>query len=510
MSVRWSTEQQAVFHFVTLGRGSAVVEAVAGAGKTTTLVEAVRRMSGSVFLGAYNKKMGDELKHRVADLRNVKASTFHAAGYGALRSILPRDHKIEGKKLRNIAAEVVHNTRFAGYEPAVEALASMAKQRGFYIKTLVPAPVRDEWYDLINRYDIMDKLPEEASVEDLIDLTVRTLQLSNEDLRTIDFDDMIYLCLLRGARVFQNDWVLIDEAQDTNATRRELAARMLKRGGRLIAVGDPRQAIFGFTGADGDSLDLIKQQFGAQTLKLGTTYRCPKAVVAAAREYVDHITPAPTAPEGEHLKMTLREATLLVAPGDAILCRYNKDLVDLCFKLIREGKPAKIEGRAIGENLAALAGRWKVSTLHALETKLTRYEEREVAKAQAKDDEAKVERIQDQCATLRVLMERGAEQGITTVDGLKAMIKSMFDDVGASPRLIVLSSVHRSKGLEWPRVFVLGRRQYMPSRRAKQAWQQTQELNLCYVALTRSQNVLVDVDLPTSEQNAIKQVPKAA
>jgi superfamily I DNA/RNA helicase len=359
----------------------------------------------------------------------------------------------------------------------------------------VPAPTRADWLELAYRYDLLDKLPDDADEGKLVNYAAKALEVSNADRSVLDFDDMIYLVLFMKLRLFQNDWVLIDEAQDTNATRRELAKRMLRPTGRLVAVGDPRQAIFGFTGADSDSLDLIKREFRATTLTLGTTYRCPKSVVAAARQYVDHITAAPTAPEGECLEMTFRESTMLMQPGDAVLCRYNRYLVDLCFKLIREGKPAKIEGRAIGENLAALAGRWKVKTLDVLANRLDRYEQREVEKAQARGDDTKVERIQDQCSTLRVLMERAAEQGITTVDALKAMIKAMFDDVGNDKRLIVLSSVHRSKGLEWPRVFLLGRKQFMPSRMAKQPWQVQQEQNLCYVAMTRSQNTLVDVDM---------------
>ena len=46
--LRFSPQQQAVFDWVSNGRGSAFVEAVAGAGKTTTIIEACRRMRGSI------------------------------------------------------------------------------------------------------------------------------------------------------------------------------------------------------------------------------------------------------------------------------------------------------------------------------------------------------------------------------------------------------------------------------------------------------------------------------
>lgn len=495
MNIVWSDRQQAVFNWVKTGRGAAVVEAVAGSGKTTTLVEAVRAMKGTVFLGAFNVKMAAELKKRVAGMQGVEAGTFHSAGFRVLRRGSERLEVVE-KKVNLLAATLVHDTDYQGWEPAICALVSMAKQRGFYVRELISAPQPSDWNDILYRYDVMDKLPDDADARKLIDLAKRVLEASNADRKTIDFDDMIYLPLVRNLRPFQHDWVLIDEAQDTNPIRRALARRLLKSNGRLVAIGDPHQAIFGFTGADADSLDLIKQEFKAETLHLDVTYRCPKAVVRAARQYVSHIHPAPTAPEGDHLEMTLREANTFVVPGDAMLCRYNAPLVDQFFKLIRQGTPAKIEGRAEGEKLIALIGRWKVNSLMGLRERLEDYEEREVKKALAKDDEAKAERVQDQCATVRVLMDRGAEQGITTVSGLQEMVRTMFGDVGASKAVVVLSSVHRSKGLEWNRVFILGRKELMPSRRARQAWEKEQELNLLYVAITRAQETLVDVTMP--------------
>ena len=214
-----------------------------------------------------------------------------------------------------------------------------------------------------------------------------------------------------------------------------------------------------------------------------------------AHQYVSHIHAAATAPEGEHKRMSYDEMVQFAAPGDAILCRLNTPLVELCFSLIRAGRAAKIEGRSVGQGLAALAGRWKVRTTEALRGKLEKYLERETEKAAAKGDDSKLVRVEDQVATMYCLMERGAEQGVTTVAGLQEMIKNIFDDVGSDKSMIVLSSVHKSKGLEWRRVFLLGRGEIMPHPRARQEWQIGQEINLCYVAVTRAQETLVDVPL---------------
>lgn len=507
-----SAEQLAFLDWIVDGHGSCVLEAVAGAGKTTTLVEGVRRMGGSVFLGAYNKKMADELKARIKDIPGAKAGTFHSAGYNALRRA-DKDVEINDKKVRRIAERLAAGNPIRedrDFLSAVCQLVSLAKQTGFYVQSLVPqAPVR-YWMELVTRHDVADGLPEDADVGDLCLFADEVLRLSNAEKSVIDFDDMVYLPLLRNLRMFQNDWVLIDEAQDTNAVRRALAARMLRPGGRLIAVGDPHQAIYGFTGADNDSLRLIKEKFRATTLRLSVSWRCPKAVVSVAREYVSHIRPAPTAAEGAVRSLRYSQMTELVSPGQAVLCRFNAPLVDLCFRLIREGKPAKIEGRSIGEGLVALVSRWKVKTLDALEGRLEKWVDLEIAKIQAsaKPDERKMDAVRDKHATVLVLLERAREKGLGTVQELKEMIMTMFDDVGAAGNLVVLSSVHRSKGLEWPTVYLLGRGEIMPPRREMQEWQMEQEINLCYVAVTRAQETLIDVQMPLPNEGAKKTKPE--
>jgi superfamily I DNA/RNA helicase len=139
-----------------------------------------------------------------------------------------------------------------------------------------------------------------------------------------------------------------------------------------------------------------------------------------------------------------------------------------------------------------------VKSLDALEGRLEKWRDREVAKIEAapKLDENKRDAVHDKFATIMVLLERAREQGLTTVTEMKEMVLEMFDDVGSSKTLIVLSSVHRSKGLEWPKVYLLGRGEVMPPRREMQEWQMEQEVNLCYVAVTRAQETLVDVSMP--------------
>lgn len=525
-----SQAQQAFFDWVVASKGNCILEAVAGAGKTTTILEGINRMKGRVWFGVYNKKMADEIVEKVKarpELRNrpfpaeaLFTKTFHGEGFALLLQAAGKGAKInvDDKKVARIVDGLIAEREGVAQERrddlralagTILAIVSMAKNRGFVAPTcrhlskgLTDWSSDDAWWDMITHFDLDAALPEDADRSTVLAFARAALKRSNADRETIDFDDMVYqpLALNLEAR-FPYDWVLVDEAQDTNPTRRALAEMIMRRGARLVAVGDPHQAIYGFTGADNDSLEQIARRFKATKLPLTVTYRCPKAVVAHAQQWVSHITAHASSPEGQVLVQPYQDvlATMTSIPRDAygetaFLCRYNKYLVGLCFKMIRLGMPAKIEGREIGTGLIKLATRWKsCKTVNGLETKLRDYMNKEVTKALAAGHEDKADRITDQVETLLVMIERAREQKLDRVTDLEAMIAEMFQDNVAGKGLITLCSAHKSKGLEWDTVYLLGREGLMPSKFAKQAWQVDQEVNLIYVAVTRAKATLIEV-----------------
>lgn len=267
------------------------------------------------------------------------------------------------------------------------------------------------------------------------------------------------------------------------------------------------QAIYGFTGADADSLDLIQRDFNARLMPLTVSYRCPKAVVEFARQWVDHIEPAGAAPEGkvstEPYETTLSRADL--DAKSAILCRNTKPLVSMAFALIRRKVACKVEGRDIGAGLIKLATRWKrIKTLPALDAKLVDLLESERTKLLAKKQEAKLQEVEDRIDTLREIIDQCRQEGGTDVSAAVAFIEGVFADNVTG--MLTLSTIHKSKGREWPRVFWLDRAGTCPSKYARQAWQLGQEDNLCYVAATRAQEELIEV----TKQAAIAKAEKPA
>lgn len=478
------------------------MEAVAGAGKTTTLIKALEMMAGTVFFGAYNKKIAEEIQARAPQKPGLFISTMHAAGFKAWRRAAPKV-VVDADKCRTIFRDACDRNPESGYqflEGPVLQLVSLAKQAAVGITKSTKE--RSTWQDLIDHFDIecMNETTGVDSTEVIIGLARKTLEHSiSRDIVAVDFDDMIYSPLVHNVKMFEHDWVLIDEAQDTNASRRLLALRMLKRGGRLVAVGDRHQAIYGFTGADSDSLDLIASSVNAKQLPLTTTFRCPKAVVAFAKQWVNHIEAAETAPEGLVSYADSADLATIAKPGDVILCRFNAPLITYVYKFIAAGIPAKVEGREIGNGLKKLARRWKVRKLTVLLDKLDSYCEREVAKFVAKEQASKATAVEDKVNCLRVIIDRvfSADPDCTNVvDRVCAEIDSIFVEDG-SGKVVLFSSIHKSKGREWHKVIWL---QTGPSGWARKQWEQVQESNLCYVAATRAKHELVLIDITKDEK----------
>ena len=516
-----SDYQLAFFNWVINGTGHCILEAVAGSGKTTTLLEAIPFMSGRVWLGVFNKKMGDELKAKIAKRPIIKdrpfpksavfTSTFHAAGFAAVNKVYGRPN-VDGAKCTKIARSIIErhdaidqqrNTDLRLAMHAATKLVSIAKNR-----LLTSDSPDGDWQYTMHHYDVIG-FDEKVSPSVVMDFAQEILAASRMQRDVIDFDDMIYLPVVENMFVFKHDWVLIDEAQDTNPARRALAKKLLAPNGRLVAIGDPHQAIYGFTGADNDSLDQIRRRYNATTLMLSVTYRCPKIITKHAQNWVSHIEAHENAAEGDVTYMDEDEMVhgLVNRYHDngvydddrptnmsdtALLCRFNKHLVRLCYGFIKAGVPARIEGRAIGEGLVTLAKKWKSRSLDHLTQKLEDYKERETSKALAKDEPDKASRIEDQVDSLLVLID--LTEGSSIADLVKT-IENMFGDNTKHSGLLTLCSIHKSKGLEWDNVYLLGREQLQPAPWARQEWQAAQEINLIYVAVTRAQARLVEVEL---------------
>lgn len=484
MSTRtWSTYQQAIFDFVENGSGNAIVSAVAGSGKTTTIVEALSRVKGSTIFLAFNKAIAEELK-----ARGVNARTFHSLTYSPVMRSLGAQN-IDTNKLRGLVVDNLSEDDAKIYGAFIIKLVGLARQAG------VGCLVEDSeqaWVDIADHHDL-EIDGEGADFGRAIALARRLLTESNA-ARSADFDDLLFLAVLNGISLPKFDFVFVDEAQDTNAIQRAILRKISHAGTRIIAVGDPAQAIYGFRGADSESLSMLKTEFDAIDLPLTVSYRCPKSVIDFARQWVSHIESAPNAAQGSVTSLDTQWNVTSFEPTDLVVCRTTKPLVSLAYRMLAAGVGVRIMGREIGEGLKTLIEKQKAKGIDALVAKLEKFRDREIEKAIAKGREDKADAVSDKVDAVLCLIQSLPETD-RTIPALTRLIDRLFADVRG---VTALATIHKAKGLEAPRVYWLNSSQ-CPSKWARKPWQQAQEANLCYVATTRAMQELVLIEEPKKD-----------
>jgi DNA helicase-2/ATP-dependent DNA helicase PcrA len=485
-----SPYQTAIFNFVENGAGNAIVKAVAGSGKTTTIVKALDRVRGSSLFLAFNRAIAVELKGR-----GVNAKTFHAMVMPAVLRSIGLNNVDNDKLFKLVDAEFSDEDAYL-YGTFARKLVGIARQVG--VGCLVE-DTEEVWNEMAAHHDL-EPDSDRAIFTVAIEKARQLLRISNACKSMADFDDMLYFSVKNGISLPKYDFVFVDEAQDTNSIQRAILRKIMKPTSRFIAVGDPAQAIYGFRGADSNSLDLIAEEFNCIELPLTVSYRCPRSVVAHAQQWVSHIEPAPNAPEGEVVSLGANwDPTKIFRAGDLVVCRTTKSLIAQAYRLIRARIPATVMGREIGQGLVALIKRMNAPDLDQLIERVNLFTIREVEKAIAANNESKAQSVQDKSDTLLVIIG-SLEEDRRTIADLRGAIEVLFAD---KANAVLFGTIHKSKGREAHRVFWLNSA-LCPSKWARQDWQKQQERNLCYVATTRAIESLFLIEEPrdTNEEGA--------
>ena len=505
-----SKYQQDVFDFILNETGSAIVEAVAGSGKSTTIIQALNMIppDKTVCFLAFNKSIATELQKRVPE--GVQCSTLNALGHRAW-------YKHAGRVALNASKtrDILRSDDFTDCYPSDEEkkliwtvmgnvikMVSIAKAIGIfpgveYTTGLVPDD-RDAWEHMIDYHDLqfgdidstINQIEEQKGFA--IGLARHVLHVSCKMAETeIDFNDQLYLPVIYNISMFKFDYVFVDEAQDISGIQRSLIGMSLKKGGRLIAVGDKNQAIYGFRGADSKSLDNMKKLFNAKSLPLSISYRCPKSVVAEAKKYVSHIEHHDASPEGSVSSLGDYK-TDMFKPDDMVICRNTAPLIKLAYKLISANVQVHIMGKDLGAGIISLIKALRARSLTHLSEKLEKWKQQEIYRLTARQPGTDISRVMDKCEMVNCFISCS---GATSVSELIQAVERLFDNHGMG---VVLATVHKAKGLEADNVFILDS-WLMPSKFAKAEWQQEQEKNITYVAITRSKKKLNYITTPTEK-----------
>lgn len=460
-----------------------LINAVAGSGKTTTLLQLLNYCEYKTLFLAFNKSVQEEIQAKIDSrgLHQGKAMTLHSLGLMAVRN-----------KYRRF--KINKNKNF-------EILKTLQSQES----NLFPRNWTDKLklgYTLMDMNDVsrlfltndvdvisghftsMDKIMFEH--DNLLELWSKFTEIREsyyeQNILILDYTDMIYIPVYQDITIpIDPTYLMIDEAQDLNLCQHSLIDKLIEQSvEKWIAVGDRNQSIYGFSGAYSSSFDLFLSKGDVVELPLDICYRCDNAIVDMANE----VYPVMEYSGTEEGFVGFTDNPQTIEDNSMVICRNSGPLIDLYFQLLGLGKPCYIKGEDI---LTGILRFLKPYNNKSVDT--TKYEmmyklgELELDKT----DRGRLNYyvFKENYNNFRKLAEYFCE-GHETIDTLCSKVKALFIN---KENAIMLCTIHKSKGLESDTVYILN--EYLiPSRFARSSEQLKQESNLKYVARTRAKHKL--------------------
>lgn len=287
--MKFSTEQEAIINHI----GShALVSAVAGSGKTTTLVGRISRLvqrgvnPKRILVLAYNKSIKDELLMLFEHLSySPRIETFHSLGNKILRSYDRRSGDstwtIEGRdyEQQRLVVSAVKDEK-QQYSPEeihqfTEQLTAW-KSSGYPPEQVIDSLAFEEVENWIKyAYTRYEALRFSSKIRYLEDLVFDTLHVIEHD--------SVWL---------QNhyDHILVDEYQDINRSQQLMLKAVAGTRAEIMVVGDPDQCIYEWRGSRPDFITGIfaKEYPNVKTYYLSRTFRFGHQVSLLANSCIRH------------------------------------------------------------------------------------------------------------------------------------------------------------------------------------------------------------------------------
>lgn len=536
-----SAQQQAIFDFVQKGTGHALVVARAGTGKTTTIVQALEYIppSAQVLCCAFNTRIRDVLLERAP--KHVRVRTLHQLGrdtLSAFQKFRGWKHDEADKKGRNMVLAALQDTVYQRtYMKRLADAKQLADEKQFDDAKRTKRAAEVEWRSLVDavlegsrlakatlvqsrpdlialldEYDL--RVPGSTDTNELAQLVAATVRNALGAWPETDFDDEVWVPAVSGLALSKFDFVFVDEAQDLTLAQLRLAQGAARQGdGRIIMVGDPAQAIYRWRGADKDPFARFAVELNAITLPLTISYRCPKKVVARVQSHVKDFEAHPDAPEGIVERLSVERFLQQVRPNDFILSRINAPLAAMGLELSCRGYPTRVVGaHDIGKMLADFVKSSNKTAIPELLEWLEKYRERETNRITRKDGRTPLTKEDAADGMARPKLSRSAQNALDYIEDKIDTVLSFTEEDPETKRprnvdevvtgierfftehhkagAIVLSTVHRLKGDEANRVYVLIDTFFLSRGDAEE------EANIHYVACTRAKAELYLVDGP--------------
>ena len=265
--------------------GPARVIAPAGSGKTRVLTERLRHLMvdrgferETVLAVAYNKKAQEELEQRCSSF-GPRVQTLNALGFALLRQARGRAPRVlEEREVRQTLDGLLpKRQRRANTDPLAPYLEGLS---------LIRLGLRDP-----------DEVEEERDDVPGLAAAFDPYRRRLAEAGAVDFDEQVYAAIeaLLAEGAFRRRaqagcrHLLVDEFQDLTPAHLLLLRLLALPALDVFGVGDDDQVIYGHAGADPTFLVHFAERFpGAADHRLEVNYRCPVAVIDAARHLLSY------------------------------------------------------------------------------------------------------------------------------------------------------------------------------------------------------------------------------
>ena len=467
MSHAPTDEQASILSLAASTDANLMLNALAGAGKTSTLemIEKVVPKKPILYL-CFNKKIADDASKRMASTTTVR--TFNSLGHRIWAASLGSKRiTLDPRKSQNLFKGIIDETPRRDQGPLWDSYwnvihgVGLAKALGYIPEGKYPGAKR-----LISQsafHSSLEETPDDLTA-DLIDAVLfRSIQAAYAG--NIDYNDQVYMPGLFGGTFPRFPLVLVDEAQDLNPVNHALLTKLIKH--RAIFVGDPWQSIYGFRGAVQSGMAHLAKAFTTTPADLSVSFRCPQAVVEAARWRVPHFK---WIKEGGHVESLTELDSSYIPDDSAIICRNNAPLFRVAMGLLISGRSVSVAGSDIGPKLIGIMkklGPEDMGTTSLLAA-IVDWEAEKVDKGSTT--------APDLAECMRVFASHGSS--------LSTAIR-YAEHLFAQKGTIRLMTIHKAKGLEFPTVYFLD---------PFLCRDDEQDLNCRYVAQTRSMDRLFEIN----------------
>lgn len=472
--MKWSQYSENIFDTFTDDSRNIIVQAVPGSGKTTNISHIWTMDDKSTLYIVFNKHIQVEAQSKLPLKSQSSILTLNSLGHRAVTNNIG-NVVLDSNKVMKLVRDDIQYDRTIPFtdrremQYAVKKCVDLAKGciTGYKL-------TKDEYTQLLSTYDL-------DSYEGMLDHVNYILALSDKAVNVIDYNDQLRFPVIYNLPMPEYHTVLGDEVQDFNSIQVALLQRLQAK--RYVLVGDRKQSIYSFRGAMNNSMDYLKDQFNCVELPLSITYRCATDIVKVAQGIYPEIEPWDESPVGLVRQGSVDE---MYTSNHLIVCRNNRPLVSMAYELLKRNIPCHMLGRDIASGLIALIKRQECTDVRSLIDNLQEEYSTETYKATIAEDEGKVQRIADKYES--ALLFCGQYSLTDTPDEVMQGIQELFENGQG----VTLSTVHKAKGLEATSVHLLEPQLYGISKnRAKNTWQQVQETNIHYVAVTRAKEELV-------------------